>query len=592
MPPARRALLCAYTPTQLGELVRTASFLRDTAGYDVAFQIWLPRDALTAGIDTLRAKRFKFHARVLNEHDTPDITDERPEIPPAIPELPAKSAAAAETPDTSPSRGVVARILGRITAAGSPRAVAALGLEAVSRSIAAVTRPLTAAFDRASLAVARRVLKPLVLALPAPRTSQPRRVPRWLVPLAYRLVRALSLRWQPRFYHAMTFMLSHFEKNRAVGLRALDRERPDVIVIGEDCVCEYLSIVVEAWRRGIPAVVIPYTISTAREPAEWVVSRPEYEADYSLARVANRATALAFPPWTYDHEGRDILRLPAHIIWPLELLGQAPPAPWIYCNGVSRAVAVESPQMEDVYLGEGLPRERLRVTGALYHDILARQTAERVARRRALLDELGLPQAARLVVCAVPPNIPLAERPGIEFRSHREAVEFMLRPLAAMRDTVTLVSLHPTLPRESMRWIEELGVRISPRDVAELIPLADLYVACISATIRMAIICGVPVVNYDFLQFHYSDYDRAGGVRTLYSREDYRAELERMDREPAALDELAAKQRDGAGRWGFADGRCGERILALIDEVVARDGQRRIAPASTSDCCPDASPTA
>ena len=60
-------------------------------------------------------------------------------------------------------------------------------------------------------------------------------------------------------------------------------------------------------------------------------------------------------------------------------------------------------------------------------------------------------------------------------------------------------------------------MRIAARKTSELVPLCDLYVASVSSTIRWAIACGKPVVNYDVYRYRYTDFISLDGVLIIDS---------------------------------------------------------------------------
>jgi hypothetical protein len=75
-----------------------------------------------------------------------------------------------------------------------------------------------------------------------------------------------------------------------------------------------------------------------------------------------------------------------------------------------------------------------------------------------------------------------------------------------------LIRPHPRILLERFAVFEDSCIKLTWQPTAELIPLCDLYVASISATIRWAVACGIPTVNYDTFRYRYADYDSAAGV--------------------------------------------------------------------------------
>ena len=66
-------------------------------------------------------------------------------------------------------------------------------------------------------------------------------------------------------------------------------------------------------------------------------------------------------------------------------------------------------------------------------------------------------------------------------------------------------------------------------NTAELVPLCDVFVASISSTIRWAIACGKPVVNYDVYRYRYTDFIGVEGVLTCEEQDEFVSVLRRLD---------------------------------------------------------------
>jgi hypothetical protein len=342
--------------------------------------------------------------------------------------------------------------------------------------------------------------------------------------------------------------------------RILDRHRPWLLVLAEDNPGYLTSAYVAAGHdRGIASVIVPYTVATRREAAE-----AYYEIGSHGVRGANRIVAAVFPRWVHEHRDRRLLRLPAGKLLALEALRLAPPDPWTYLSGSADVIAVESDRMERHYLREGLPPERLVRTGALYDDVLARNRSAALENRRAVLKDAGLTDDKPLVLCALPPDQFTCIRPGREFASQRELLEFMVETFRSVAANV-VYRLHPRTRAEEMEFLRALGAPIIDRDTAELVPLCDVFVASVSATIRWAIACGKPVINYDMHRYRYHDFDEAGGVVTIEDKADFPRVVRDVVANRATY---AARQAAVAPDWATLDGKAGARMAQLFDRVA------------------------
>jgi hypothetical protein len=377
--------------------------------------------------------------------------------------------------------------------------------------------------------------------------SLPRRVWRWLYPWL-----SNSLPWAWREYHRLRVKVSRF----------LQEQQIDLLILAE----ENVGYATHIWTQtvqaaGLPVVVVPYTVADASEPAGAVMHRREYQ----LNRWPNQIAGKLYPHWVYEHHGRKLLRLPAGRVLAMQALGAAPPQPWIMNSGDADAIAVESDRMRLHYQQLGLPAEQMVETGALYDDALANVLQSADERRAALYRQLGLPAGRPMLLCALPPNPCLDQLGG--FASYEDLLHSWVAALAEQSDWNLVLRLHPRMPREQFAFLEEVGGRISDQDTAHLVPLCDLYVASVSATIRWAIACGKPVVNYDVYHFGYTDYDRLPAVYTVNQKQAFVDIIQTLTGDPARLAAAAAAQKAVSAQWGRLDGRAAERLLALVDRL-------------------------
>lgn len=348
--------------------------------------------------------------------------------------------------------------------------------------------------------------------------------------------------------------------------RILDEAAPDVVVLAEDnAAYPTANWIAAAHQRGIPVVIIPYTVASAKEFAETLMR----DRAHWLGRPANFLAGSLFGAWVYDHRGRKLVRLPAARLLAKELTGLAPPRPWTLHSGSADAIAVESPRMLAHYEAEGLPAAKLHPTGSLADDALAHSLANRDRLRVELAKRLSLPHEQPVLLCALPPDQFIFCRRQTDFESYRAMVGSWVRALGSVAGWGVIIRPHP---RDQERLSVQVGgnVRVSFEDTASLVPLCDVYVASVSATIRWAIGCGLPVLNFDCYRLRYGDYDDVPGVLRMETEAEFRSALRRVTADAGFRAELAGAQHRVASDWALLDGRSGERVLALLAEVARR----------------------
>lgn len=346
--------------------------------------------------------------------------------------------------------------------------------------------------------------------------------------------------------------------------RILDRHRPALLIFAEENPGYATTTwVVAGHERRIASLIVPYTVATRSEPAEAFFDVPYH----AVSGAGNRLVARMFPRWVHEHRERKLLRMPAGPILAMEALRLAPPDPWTYLSGFADAIAVESDEMEHRYLREGLPKDRLVRTGALYDDVLARNRDEALENRRVVLEDAGAADDRPLVLCALPPDQYSCVRPGREFADQRALLEFLVETFESVRANV-IYRLHPRTPPEDAALLRERGAMIVDRDTAALVPLCDVFVASVSATIRWAIACGKPVINYDMHRYRYHDYDSAPGVVTVEDKAEFPRVLRDVIENQARYAQLAALQAQASERWAHLDGQAATRMNRLIDRLI------------------------
>lgn len=376
-----------------------------------------------------------------------------------------------------------------------------------------------------------------------------------------------------RIHPEIPGQIIYFYHQTKLARKLVAENRPDVVILPESNIAyATASLTRAAHRRQVPVLIVPFTIANASELAEayW------HNSDYGMGPRLNRFVAKWFPKWLLTYKGRRILPVRGAQIIAMELFRLSPPLPWIINSGDIDAIAVESERMRDYYLKAGLPALKLAEIGSLVDDVLFRGKEHAATMRARLYEELGLSGELPLLLCALTPDQIRAGRAGCDFSSYADLIEFWLKTLADVCNYNVIVKLHPRMKIEDFSFIEQYGLKISKWDTADLIPLCDLYVASVSATIRWAISCAKPVVNYDVYRFRYQDFSNVKGVITVEEQQDFIDTLKRICNDASFLAEITSAQALEAPRWANLDGRSSTRMLQFIDTYAhERKGRAR-----------------
>jgi len=378
-----------------------------------------------------------------------------------------------------------------------------------------------------------------------------------------------SLLRRSSFYDLGYELISMAWRRRRIG-QILRRRMIDLVVLGGDMVGYDTAAVIDAsHRHGIPVGIVPSTMSNGLEQAEIYFDNPRHGMRSWLSRHVGRR----YPNWLYRHKGRELLRESGARALAMEWLGLAPPLPWIFNSGKADAVMVESAAMLDYYRVAGLSAEPLTVTGSPSDDAIAGILSDTTRRKQELCARLGLAPERPILLTALPPDFLYVKggRPQCDFQNYGDLVRFWIDSIGAVSGFNKVICLHPSVDPDSMRSLETSDMRLARARTAELVPLCDVYVASVSSTIRWAIACAKPVINYDVYRYRYTDYLGLKGVITIEEQSQFLDVLRRMTSDAAFRNEIAERQEAEAPQWGNFDGKARQRIAALLHELIGEN---------------------
>lgn len=344
---------------------------------------------------------------------------------------------------------------------------------------------------------------------------------------------------------------------------------PKLSILPEANVCYHTEIIIKTGRQfDAPTIVIPYTIANESEAAEHLFYNPKYFADRGFF---NRFIAWLYPKWVYQYQERNLLLLPWSQIFAIELFKISPPNPWIVNSGNYDFLIAESLAMKKYHLTNKISKKQVVLIGSVSNDVLYRNSTNTRANRSSLYRELGINNSKPMLLCAFPP--PWFPREGCEFNSYKEMADFWMGVLSKTKNYNIVVNFHPRVDYNKIKYIEnKYKVKIAKKDIIELIPLCDIYVANVSATIRWAIACAKPVINYDVYKYHFNEYKDVKGVVILETKKEFAKYISLITSNKKVYKYYQNKQKKIAPMWGMLDGKSGKRLLNLTDNLIKTTG--------------------
>ena len=366
-----------------------------------------------------------------------------------------------------------------------------------------------------------------------------------------------------RFVYLRTFLYAR-HVYRAV--------KPALVVYGQEFPGSPNALITRCCQQdGVPTLIIPFAVGTTREMVESLHDKPAHFVQNGLM---NNVAAKLFPAWVNYYKGRELLRLPGQTVLILEFLHLAPPHPWLPNSSDVNKIAVESEQMLSYYRGMEFPEKQLALTGAVYDDHLFKAKQAAKESREKLAAQLRIDPSKKWLVCAWPTDQFGSRKGPLEFDSYEQLCHAWATALADVvefTDYEVVICPHPVTNRGMLREVLTpygLQRRVTRAGTLNVVCCADIFVACVSSTIRWAISLGVPVINYDCYEYGYIDFDSAGGVRTVSKFVEFERQLRAWTDSAQAYERARAEQLADASKWGWHDGQSQTRLAALIDQLV------------------------
>ncbi|MDW8222613.1 MAG: hypothetical protein RMJ82_06665 [Gemmatales bacterium] len=330
-----------------------------------------------------------------------------------------------------------------------------------------------------------------------------------------------------------------------------------------------------ALETGLVAIVLAQHMISRQATFGTYASR----SDYWAHNIVNSVFLEHFPQWRFDGDKQSLMRIPAPQALAQEWWGIAMSSPWVANSEPLTGVWVESSWLADQYLREGINAKSLSITGSPQLDRLARALAPPIYGEKSdVWERLRLDRSKPLVVVALPANL-YPQRKAPKWDTYEELLYSYIQELKRLNHVSYICSLHPSISDSTIAALEAWRVPFIREGLTEVLPSAQIYLASTSSTIAWALACGIPVINFDVYQLNYQIAESEHGVHTIQTLEELREVLEEIDHPRSRqnhtprsdyLSKLREKARRHASYYGQLDGRCLERTIAGIYELIRR----------------------
>ena len=368
-----------------------------------------------------------------------------------------------------------------------------------------------------------------------------------------------------KYTNNVFYQIFKLKKKELFVKKLIKQFKPVLFIFPSDNRYDIPVFIKAAHKKGIPVILAPAFMASAREWAGFVANNSNYQVRGCLSYLISKI----YKKWVFNYENKSLLALPVGHILARRLLKIVPPLPWVLHSGYSDAIVIESSAVFDYCVSEGLAPNKMVITGSVDHDLMSQILNDVDNQKQKLYQELDLPLDKPMLLSALPPDNLYFEDsvPNCDFRKYSDLVAFWIKSLRIAKNYNVIICLHPSVKYEDMKYIETWGCKIATENTTELIPLCDIFVACVSATIQWAIASQKPVINYDVYRYKYTDYINVGGVINIEEKNEYLNHLERLTQDSEFYKLMVEKQKKCSAIWGVLDGQAGKRILQSLEKV-------------------------
>lgn len=342
----------------------------------------------------------------------------------------------------------------------------------------------------------------------------------------------------------------------------------DILVVFQDGVSGNGAMIKAARDLGIPVLDIPYGFGTSRDFHDYLQEKDAAGQLHRAQGFVGWAVRTFAAKWLREGWSGNVLLYPADYILVRELLDLSLDLPWVVHGGQADILTAESDRMLSHYRAEGIREAKLKLTGTVYCDAMADVLAAFPELKAAYDTSKKIKPDRTSLLLSLPPDYH-ETRPGKnEFQTYQELIGNVIGMVNSRPDIDCTVSLHPGMLPQHRSFIESMGVDISDEWILTLIPKHDILFTAFSSTIRWAIACGKPVVNYNMYDYSCRDYADVDDVYTTTKFSEAKDRVFSLA-DDKIFEEACFRQKKAGQEWGIMDGKNFDRIHEVVRSLIA-----------------------
>lgn len=358
-----------------------------------------------------------------------------------------------------------------------------------------------------------------------------------------------------------------FARQLKASRRFLKGVAADVLIVCQDGVSGNGPLIKAARDLDVPVIDCPYGFGSSRDFNDYLDEKHNEGTLVFPDGPFGVMVREKFPKWVRKTRHGDVLMFPPEFILVREFMGMSLALPWVVHGGASDYLCAESEVMLHHYQNEGIEQKKIKLIGTVYCDALYEALCEKTTFRTAFEQSSKICPGRTSVLIALPPSYH-ETRPGTnEFDTYEELCRSVINLCRDQGNVDCTLSVHPTTLEHHSNFLQDLGIPISQEWLVSLIAKHDIYLTAFSSTIRWAIACGKPVVNYNMYGYNCQDYEGVDGVFTMTRFSQVKQVFENLLDDDHYV-KVAKKQKLTGKSWGMVDGQNFDRFMVLIENIT------------------------
>jgi hypothetical protein len=355
------------------------------------------------------------------------------------------------------------------------------------------------------------------------------------------------------------FLLSKVRELEAL----LKKNQIDALVVPEDSY-EIHSILIKAAKNlAISSILIPFTKSNELEILDVYPIRKLSPLSMFYVRLISK--------WKMVHRNINIIPLPLMKIISLDVMRLSPKQPYLLMGGHSDIMLVENSEDFAYYKKAGIAEEKMLTTGAVYQDTFYEILVEYDKRKRDFFIRNKIVSSKPVILVTLfPIATPVSANYGVyNYGTVENAITFWLGPLLACSDFQIWLVHHPRTNLAFVSHLESWNLKVINEPIEVVMPFCDLHLAGTSATTRMSLALGKPIICYTDNAI-FTDLSPYRGTVTVKTGPEYMEIIDKLKNEKEFFNKLHADAKENSSLFGAFDGKAYERIVNVFERYTAK----------------------